>query len=232
VKLPLLIPCNNQACGSTHNDLVKDQIHEDEENKIPYFEKKQSGHPSRRHGFHANFLNLKTYLGMKTNVRKTQIDSVLKKSKSKFFKSIHQVLKKCIRCKIERLPQNFITNIKIDCNKNYLSKSILQMYQAHGALKNLESLIEQNLVRPENKTLLKEFLNLTFKEAFELYTKSEQYLRDYQNIRDKEDDNFAILFDYSSKIFIDYFAVSKGNKQKMLTKDGHRKNKLKTQPTE
>jgi hypothetical protein len=169
---------------------------------------------TRGHGFHANFLKLKMHLKMKMNVRKTQIDSLLKKCKSKFFKSIHQVLKKCFLCKIKKLPQNFITNIKIDCNKNFMSKSIVQIYQAHGAFKNIDLVFQQGTVKKDKKILLEEFLNLTFNQAFECYTKSEQYLRNYESIKEKDGDKIAILFDFVSKIFTRYFTLSKGNKQK------------------
>jgi hypothetical protein len=169
---------------------------------------------TRGHGLHANFLKLKMHLKMKMNVRKTHIDSLLKKCKSKFFKSIHQVMKKCFLCKIKKLPQSFITNIKIDSNKIFMSKSIVQIYQTHGGLKNIYP-FQQDTVKKEKKILLEEFLNLTFNQAFECYTKSEQYLRDYDSIKEKEGDKIAILFDFVSKIFTRYFTLSKGNKRKI-----------------
>lgn len=220
-SIPLSVSCNI--------DSFNDNEDQHSQHNISCLGYNPSGRPSSRNIFQANFIKLKKYLRMKNNVRKTQIDSVLKKCKSKFFKSIHQVLKKCIKGKFRRLPQKFITNIKIDSNKNYLSKLVIQIYQSHGALQNLEALYDQNLVKNDMKNLLDEFLNLTFKQAYELYTKSEQYLRDYQRIRDKEDDNFAILFYYCSKIFIDYFTLSKGNKKKNLAKDAHTRKFLKTQ---
>ena len=77
------------------------------------------------HSFHINFNNLRKKLGIDDS-RKTYIDSLWKKSKSKCLKAIHEVLKLSLNLLIERLPQNFITNIKIDFNKKYLVKSIVK----------------------------------------------------------------------------------------------------------
>ena len=55
-------------------------------------------------------------------ILESHIDSLLKKSKIKCL--IHEVLKLSLNLLIEKLPQNFITNIKIDFNKKYLAKSI------------------------------------------------------------------------------------------------------------
>jgi hypothetical protein len=167
---------------------------------------------NRRGEFHANFMKVQNHLGMANNIRRLQIDAVLKKCKSKFFKSVHLVLKNCLRCKVDRLPQNFITDIRIETNKNYMSMSILSIYQSFGFFKNMDELFENNMVRPEKKELLREFLVLNFKDAFESYLAAEQYQRDYENTRE-ENENLAILFDYTCKIFTQYYSLSKGNKQ-------------------
>jgi hypothetical protein len=157
---------------------------------------------------------LKNHLSIPASQRKNQIDSLLKKCKSKCFKSIHEVLKKCFKLKIQRLPQNFITNIKIEFNKNYMNKTILQIYQQHGQLNNIDEIIFKNLIRQEKKDLIIEFLNMTFRDAYKFYLNSQQYLRDYDNIQEKECQNFAILFNYISKIFLEYYTLSKGNRVK------------------
>ena len=59
------------------------------------------------------FHSLKRELDIK-DCRKTHIDSLLKKVKSKCLKAIHEVLKSCVNLIVGRLPQLFITNIKID----------------------------------------------------------------------------------------------------------------------
>lgn len=197
-----LPPCNVENKQTVLADCVP------EDKKRPKFDKSFG-----RQTFHSGFLKLKKHLEMKMNIRKTQIDSLLKKCKSKFFKSTHVILKKCFLLEIKKLPQNFITNIKIDLNKNCMSKSLLEIYQAHGSLKDIDVLLPEDIVIKEKQIYLKEFLNLSLTRAFETYTQSEQFLKDYESIKNKDGTKIAILFDFVSKFFIRYFTLSKGNKE-------------------
>jgi hypothetical protein len=95
-----------------------------------------------------------------------------------------------------------------------MNRTILQIYQEHGVLTNIDDLFSRNIVRPEKKNLLRDFLNFNFRDAYESYITSQQYLRDYEHIREKESDNFAVLFNYISRIFVQYYTFSKGNKPK------------------
>ena len=54
------------------------------------------------------------------NLRKNHIDIIIKKVKIKLFKAIHEVLKYSLNININGLPQNFINNIKIEYNRQYL----------------------------------------------------------------------------------------------------------------
>jgi hypothetical protein len=58
--------------------------------------------------------------------------------------------------------------------------------------------------------LLKEFISQTFKDLFETYLTSEQYQRDYDITRE-ENENLSVLFDYTCKIFTQYYTTSKSN---------------------
>jgi hypothetical protein len=159
--------------------------------------------------------------------RKTQIDSLLKKCKSKCFKTIHDALRKCLKCKIDRLPQEFITNIKIDFNKTYMNKSILQIYKEYNIIKSVDDIFEKNLILEDKKEYFKDFFNLSFKDSYELYITSRQYLKDYEDIAEKECENFAILYNYISRIFVQYYTFSKGNRPKSNEKSRIRKIKFK-----
>jgi hypothetical protein len=172
----------------------------------------------RRMGFHSRFSTLKKYLGLSTKTRKTQIDSLLKKCKSKFFKNVHKALKNCLRTKLEKLPQNFITNIKIEFNKSYINKTLLEIYEEFKIFTSIEELHGKNLIRDDKFGILKELMSMTFRDAFENYITSKMYLRDYEIIQEKEDEKFAILFNYISRIFIQYYTYSKGNKPKNMQK--------------
>jgi len=165
---------------------------------------------NRRGEFHYNFIKIQDHLGMANNKRRLQIDAVLKKCKSKFFKTVHSVLKICLRCQVERLPQKFITDIRIETNKKFMPMTILSIYQNFGFFRNMEKLFDNNTVRPDKKSLLREFLSQNFKFLFETYLQSEHYQRDYY-FTCEENENLAILFYYTCKIFTQYYTTSKGN---------------------
>ena len=164
--------------------------------------------------FNARYSILKKNLDVPADERKTQIDSLLKKSNSKFFKSVHLALKKCLKCQVDRLPQKFITNIKIQFVKKYLEKTIFLIYKENCDSREFDEEFIRNNVREDKKELLNEFLSMTFSEAFEFYITSQHYVKDYESIREKEGDKVAVLFNYISKIFIEYYTLSKGNSKK------------------
>lgn len=170
----------------------------------------------KRKQIHQNFILLKHKLNLKTFMRKTQIDSLLKKCKSKAFKSIHEAIKKCLKVKLPRLPQNFITNIKIDFNKTYINKKIIEIYQENNIIESFDYLINNNLIHSNKEYTLKVFLNLKLKEVIEYYINSKQYIRDYLHIYNREGEKFATLFDFIAHIFIQYYTKSKGNKPKQM----------------
>ena len=86
----------------------------------------------KRNFIFQRFIQLKQELKLIKHIRKTQIDSLLKKLKSKLFKTIHNAIKHCIDSHLSNLPQLFITNIKIGTNKYYLTQIILSIYNEHN----------------------------------------------------------------------------------------------------
>ncbi len=168
----------------------------------------------KRRSLHSTFLLLKKKLNLEQFMRKTQIDSLLKKCKSKAFKTIHEALKKCLNIKLPRLPQYFITNIKIDFNKIYLEKTIYDIYREYKIIPSVEEFINKKYLIEDKISIFVDFLNLTFKNVFEYYVNSKQYVKDYYHIMNREGEKFAILFNYISKVFIQYYTKSKGNKPK------------------
>jgi hypothetical protein len=94
-----------------------------------------------------NFLEFKKVLNFKRAQRKTKIDSILKKCKSKFFRAIQESIKKLLsdsnnnsNNNLIRLPQSFITNINIDYNKQFMNKSLLQIYMDLNVIQNYKDL--------------------------------------------------------------------------------------------
>ena len=60
--------------------------------------------------------------------RKLHIDSILKKCKGRFFKAISECVRKCIKIKVPKFPQNFITNIAIEYNQKFIDFSLTIIY--------------------------------------------------------------------------------------------------------
>ena len=154
----------------------------------------------KRNSLQSSFLFLKKELKLDNSKRKTQIDSLLKKCKSKAFRTIHEALKNCLKVKLERLPQTFITNIKIEVNKKYLDKTILEIYKEYDIISSAEDFIEKGFVFEEKQNVFKNFLNLSFKSVFESYISSKQYIKDYHHIKVREGEPFAILFNFISRV--------------------------------
>lgn len=186
---------------------------------MPSFSGSNLSGSKRRRTLHSTFLLLKKKLDLEQFKRKTQIDSLLKKCKSKAFKTIHEALKKCLNIKLPRLPQNFITNIKIDFNKVCLEKTILEIYQDHKIIPSVDEFVTKKYLIEDKIGVFKDFLALTFRNVFEYYVNSKQYIKDYYHIQQREGEKFAILFNYISKVFIQYYTKSKGNRPKKEKKD-------------
>jgi hypothetical protein len=197
----------NQNSNKVLYDLFK------ENQNLPYL--KIQNTRSFSHSFHINFNNLRIKLGIEDS-RKTHIDSLLKKAKSKCLKAIHEVLKLSLNLLIGRLPQNFITNIKIDFNKKYLSKSIGNIYYEYKLLPSYEEIINRNLIRKGKFDLFNETYNSSFEYAYMIYIESDLYKKDFEMISLKDGYKNAFLYDYVAKNMCEYFFLSKGNKKKVF----------------
>ena len=164
--------------------------------------------------FHSNFMDFKTVLNFHRPLRKTKIDSILKKCKSKFFRAVQDSIKKLTNdlSQINRLPQYFITNININYNKGFMNKTIFEIYHSLN-LVNQEKDFFVGITR-DNSNKLKSILNSTYSDLFDVYIQSNRFKEDCDIIREKEGEKFEILYRYVSKIFIKYYSLSKGNKPK------------------
>ena len=163
-------------------------------------------------------MDFKTILNFHRPLRKTKIDSILKKCKSKFFRAVQDSIKKVTNdlTQINRLPQSFITNININYNKNFMDKTIFEIYKSLNLVNNEREFFVGTTT--ENIPKLRTLLNSTYSELFNIYTESKRFKEDCEIIREKEGEKFEILYKYVSKIFISYYSLSKGNKPKQLLK--------------
>jgi hypothetical protein len=162
---------------------------------------------------YSTFKFLKEKYGLK-NTRKNRIDCIIKKVKTKYLQAIHEAIKYCVNLFIQRLPQYFITNIKIEYNKLYLNKTIEQIYTEFKILPSLKEIIEKNLIRKGKKEFLVVLMSTTLKEIYQYYLSSQLYIYYRMCIRKKEGEKVAKLYDYIAQNICEYFLYNKGNKKK------------------
>jgi len=162
---------------------------------------------------YSTFKYLKEKYGLK-NKRKNRIDCIIKKVKTKYLNAIHESIKYCVNLYIHRLPQFFITNIKIEYNKIYLNKTVEQIYTEFKILPSLDELIEKSLIKKGKKELLIILMNSSLKDIYKYYLSSELYKYDRMYIKKKEGEKVAKLYDYISQNICQYFLYNKGNKKK------------------
>ena len=163
--------------------------------------------------FHNNFHELKRKMNVQ-NTRKTNIDSLLKKIKSKCLKAIHEILKNCLNLIVYRLPQNFITNIKIEFNKHYLNKTIGEIYYDFNLLPSYNEIYEKNLIRKGKHELFNDIYNMRFKQVYNTYLESNLFKKDFENIKLRDGNEIAELYKYVAKNMCEYYLLSKGNKRR------------------
>ena len=168
--------------------------------------------------FQSVFSYLKKKLQVK-DTRKSHIDSLLKKSKGKFFKAVHDYLKICLNIIIKRLPQSFITNITIEYNQKYLYKKIIDIYKEFNLLPSLEEILEKNLCNKDKIDYLKEILNSDFYNLYETYRESDRFKRDINEVKIHEGKRNIILYEFVANNFCIYYLYGKAHIQKDKKKD-------------
>ena len=94
--------------------------------------------------FQGIFTSLRKTLDIKYT-RKLHIDSILKKCKGRFFKAINESVKKCLRINVPKFPQNFITNISIEYNQQFIDLTMGELFKYFHLLPySLDDIMEKN----------------------------------------------------------------------------------------
>ena len=210
------ININNSSSNSIYSDDTTSEI------KLcdtPFIYKKEKylvdSEQNKIISLYSTFKYLKEKYGLK-NMRKNRIDCIIKKVKSKFFKAIHETIKYCVNLNINRLPQYFITNIKIEYNKIYFNKTLEQLYTEFKILPSLNELIEKNLIKKGKKELFVILMNNSLKDVYKYYLSSELYKYYKLDIKNKEGEHIDKLYDYIAQNICQYFLYNKGNKKKVI----------------
>ena len=171
-----------------------------------------------------SFQSIFSYLRKKLQVkysRKSHIDSLLKKSKGKFFKAIHDSLKICLNIIIKRLPQKFITNITIEYNQKFLNKKIIEIYKEFNILPSLKEIISKKLCNEDKIDILKEILNTDFYNLYETYIESDRFKRDINEVKTHDGKRNGILYEFVANNFCFYYLYSKAHIQKDKKKENN-----------
>ena len=161
---------------------------------------------------YSTFKYLKEKYGIE-NSRKNRMDCMIKKIKTKYINAIHEAIKYCVNININKLPQYFVTNIKIEYNKMYLNKTVEQIYKEFNILPSLNELINKNLIKKNKKELLIELMNSSLKDIYQYYLSSDLYKYHRLYIIKKEGENIGKLYDYVAINICKYFLYNKGNKK-------------------
>ena len=140
------------------------------------------------------------YIRKKYNIkksRKNHIDSLVKKAKSKFLKSIYECLKYCLHsCSLYRLPQKFIINTRIEYNKKVLNKTVEEIYTEFKLLPTFETLVDKNKVYQNKQNLLYSLMKSKLKDIYKYYISSDLYIMDKKRIESKSGEAVVKLYDF------------------------------------
>ena len=139
-------------------------------------------------------------------IRKNRIDVIVKKVKIKIFKGIHEILKYCLNIhQINRLPQHFIINIRIEFNQQYLDKTIEEIYLKFLVLPSLDEMIQNESIHKDKIEIFTIFMKSKLKEIIKAYLLSDLFILDKKKMEKKSGISDAILFEFVANNICDYF---------------------------
>ena len=168
-----------------------------------------------------SFQSIFTFIRKKLQIkasRKNHIDSLLKKSKGKFFRAIYEGIKLWLNLRVYHLPQEFITNITIEYNKKYLNKKIIDIYNEFNLLPTIKEIMEKKLYKNGKFEIFKEIVSYDYITLYDIYTKSNRFKRDIDSIKIDEGKRIAVLYEFVAKNFCVYYLDRKEQKKKSQKK--------------
>ena len=163
---------NNSNLSSSNNSMCDESTSEIGLCESPFIYQKEKYLVDKEKkeiiSLYSTFKYLKEKYGIE-NSRKNRMDCLIKKIKTKYINAIHEAIKYCVNLNINKLPQYFITNIKIEYNKMYLNKTVEEIYTEFNILPSLNELINKNLIKKNKKELLIELMNSSLKDIYQYY---------------------------------------------------------------
>ena len=152
------------------------------------------------------FQNFFTFIRKSLKIKKTRnihIDSILKKCKSKFYKAVNDCIKKCLKLRIKKVPQTFITNISIRYNRQFLEYTIYELYQILNLIPfPIETILQKEYCLQSKVSFFKYLLLSRIDDLYSIYIKSKRYKKDIKLMKKKKEHNLHIYINSSPKILL------------------------------
>jgi hypothetical protein len=148
----------------------------------------------------------KTY---KHSKRKLQSDGIRKKIMSNFLNrstrnKLNEILYHHYQSnlkKLKKLKLAIVTKVDSATIKQLLEKTILELYLQDGSDHNLRIIFNTINENPQ----FRDFLNMTFEQAFVKYIGSAAYMNDLENLKLKETEEYIKEYDDHARNFITYY---------------------------
>ena len=160
-----------------------------------------------RVSFPKSFSYLRKKLQIKQS-RKTHIDSILKKCKSRFFKAISDCIKQCVKTQIKKFPQSFITNISIEYNKYILKLTVSELYHIFNLSNDGLDESNENCFFSGKERYFKYIYYSKISDLYISYIQSKRYKREIESIKYNLGMKMLLLYEFVSENFINYYTFS------------------------
>ena len=161
----------------------------------------------KRVSFPKSFSYLRKKLQVKQS-RKTHIDSILKKCKARFFKAISDCLKQCVKIKIKKFPQSFVTNISIEYNKYILKLTVSELYKSLKLSNCILDKCNENCFYSGKESYFKYIYYSKISDLYSTYLQSKRYKREIEGIKTNLGIKMLLLYEFVSENFINYYTFS------------------------
>ena len=161
----------------------------------------------KRISFQKSFSYLRKKLQVKQS-RKAHIDSILKKCKARFFKAISDCLKQCVKIKIKKFPQSFVTNISIEYNKYILKLTVSELYKSLKLSNCILDKCNENCFYSGKESYFKYIYYSKISDLYSTYLQSKRYKREIEGIKTNLGIKMLLLYEFVSENFINYYTFS------------------------
>jgi len=159
------------------------------------------------------FQGLFTFFRKKLKIkytRKIHIDSILKKCKGKFFKAINDCLRLCVTINLRKFPQEFITNISIEYNKQFLGFKIIDLYTYFNLTPySLETIFEKHYYAEGKEKYCKFIFLSKMDELYSIYIQSKRYKRELESMKKQKGKKITFLYQFVAENLMSYYYYSK-----------------------